>query len=112
MTEDAWAASRAWWRSLDKEQRGVLIQALYETQGEPPLGYPSVPLTDVPTWMKDHRGFGLWMRGEKVGVVTTMHNAGRPIYRFAWQAGGRTGKTTTLEYAKRLVEQVIEDDTP
>lgn len=55
-------------------------------------------------WERGYLSHGYWLGKERLGVVQLgPKNDWDGVYR--WQAGNHAGETTTLEEAKRMVEQ-------
>ena len=57
-------------------------------------------------WERGYLSHGYWLGKERVGVVNLgPKNEWDGVYR--WQAGNRAGEASTLEEAKRGVEQAV-----
>jgi hypothetical protein len=55
-----------------------------------------------PFWERAYKGHAYWLGKTKLGKVTLL---GKDQY--AWEAGGRTGQSDSLEKAKAAVELAV-----
>jgi hypothetical protein len=109
MSENTWEAANGWWRSLSADQRGVFIQAIYETQGCPPLGQSSGAINDAPQWERGYRIWGYWRYGERIGYVSLSPRGRRPTL-YTWGVGVQDmGICLSLREAKQCVEQFFSE---
>ena len=57
-------------------------------------------------WERAYQGHACWRGNEKLGVVCRVQHSENQSF-YAWQAGQRSGKATSLKEAKRLVEHTV-----
>lgn len=70
------------------------------------MATPKRRIKKKPVWERGYRSHGLWLGKTRVGLVHLNREA-RSEWRYRWEAGTYTGRTTTLKEAKRAVEQAV-----
>jgi len=54
---------------------------------------------ETPFWERAYKGHAYWLGKKKLGKVTLVEKGA-----YAWEAGGRSGRSDDLERAKKAVE--------